>query len=513
MKRILLLLCLGFNISLHGQQLKMEFLPAGDIENDSYRIHKYGNKFFTDQTDWGRMQFAFSANLKKIKYGVHFTQYDEQFKEIKTLSIDNGKNDLGPFRPKVHYGKNAIYVIYFRFTDDDQIKLFVSKVNPDDLSVTTTQEVMAYDQKNQAIWGTVKTIDDTNTLYAVSEDERLIWIVHTSSKLILTSVIDSDLKLVQKTESVPVELKDLVVTDAHIGNDGNKVMAYKYKDPELKEFDARGLFFQSANENGSFQIIKFPGVPATGKLVLKLSRDGRKLYIGGEYYGEEYDDAGKGVLLAEVNLKAKSVSSPALYPYTAELKQRVFDLDFAVKRKGEIVFRDHGLQYEINELENGTIVLSADMFVTNGSVERSVTFRGPIIHVFIKPGANANMALIAKKQGAGYTGFSNYVYKDKLICLYVNIPKFVEKELDDKQIGLVRFLGDLVPVANIYDADGQLISKKMVIESRKGIKGSIETEYGTKIGENKFAFLVTSLKANMVKAYTGVNQVCYLEIQ
>ena len=148
--------------------------------------------------------------------------------------------------------------MFFRFTDDEIIKLCVSKVNPEDLSIASTQEVMQYDQKNQALWGTVKTIEDTRTSYAVSEDGNQIWIVHASSKLILTSVIDADLKSVQKAEQVPIELKDLMITDLFIGNDGNKVLAYKYKDPDLKEFDARGLFFQPANENGSFQTIKFP---------------------------------------------------------------------------------------------------------------------------------------------------------------------------------------------------------------------------------------------------------------
>jgi hypothetical protein len=512
MKKLLLFLCIGWGISLQAQQFKMDFSSAGDIENDAAGVHKYGNKFYTNKTDWGKMQFAFSANLKKIKYGVELTQYDEQLKEVKVLSIDNGKNDLGPFRPMVHYGKNAIYVMYFKYVGEDKIKMYVAKVNPDDLAIIATQEIMEYDQKNQAFWGTVKTVEDTQTFYTVSEDGKQTWIVHASPSLILSSVIDADLKLVQKTESVPVKLKNLTITGAHIGNDGNKALVYKYKDPEFKEFDTRGLFFQPANQNGAFQTIKLPGGYFPGNLVLKLSKDGRKVYIGGEYYGEEYDDAGKGVLLGEVNIRAQSVSTPVFYPYTTELKQRVSDLDFATNKKGEIVFKDHELNYEIAEMENGTIVLSADMLTTAGSMEHPVTFRGPVVHVFIKPGANASMTLIPKKQPAGYTGFSNYIYKDKFICIYADLPKFQEKEFEDKKIGLVRGVGDLVPVANVYDAEGKLVSRKMIVDSRKGIKGNIEIEYGSKTGDNKFLFLVTSLKANMMKYYTSVNQICYLEI-
>ena len=310
MKKILLILFINWSINLQAQQLTLNFLPSGDIENDVISVHKYGDKFCTDKTDWGKMQFGWAANLKKVRYGVEFFQYNDQLKEVKKLSIDNGKNDLGPFRPIVHYGKSAIFVLYFKFTEDDKIKIFVSKINPDELSVIATQEVTEYDQKNQAVWGTVKTIDDTQTKYIVSEDEKQAWIIHTSSKLILSTVIDGDLKVVQNTQFTPVELRDLAITSAHIGNDGNKMLAYKYKDEEIKDFDVRGLFFQPANQNGSFQIIKLPDGNFPGHLKLKLSKDGRKLYLGGEYYGAEYVDAGKGVLLGEVNMKAKSVSTP-----------------------------------------------------------------------------------------------------------------------------------------------------------------------------------------------------------
>ena len=414
----------------------------------------------------------------------------------------------------MHYGKSAIFVLYFKFTEDDKIKIFVSKINPDELSVIATQEVTEYDQKNQAVWGTVKTIDDTQTKYIVSEDEKQAWIIHTSSKLILSTVIDGDLKVVQNTQSTPVELRDLAITSAHIGNDGNKMLAYKYKDEEIKDFDVRGLFFQPANQNGSFQIIKLPDGNFPGHLKLKLSKDGRKLYLGGEYYGAEYVDAGKGVLLGEVNMKAKSVSTPVFYPYTPELKQRVFDLDFAVKRKGEIVLRDHELYYNMNEMDNGTIVFSADMMVTTGFEKSTTRYIGPIIHVFAKPGGNVSMTLIPKKQiASSFTGFSTYVFKDKLICLYVDVTKFLQKEFEDKKLGVAGRLGELIPVANIYDADGKLAERKILMENRKGIKGNLEIKYGSKINDNKYLFLVTEDKFTMSKRYTAVNQVCYLDIQ
>jgi hypothetical protein len=504
---------MSWAISLQAQQFNVDFSPSVSVKKDVTNFHRYGNHLYSNKTNWGNMQFAFSANLKKVKYGVELTQYDEQLKELKTLSLDNGEKDFGPFKPLVHYGENAIYVMYFKFIDDDKVKMYVSKVNPKELSVVSTKEIMEFNQKNQGIWGAVKTIDDTQIFYTVSDDGKNAWIVYASPKLIVSSVVDGDLNLVQKTESVPVELKKLLITGAHIGNDGNKVLVYRYDNPGVPGFYARGLFFQSANTMGSFTPVKLPNGFFPGNLALEQSTDGKKLYLGGEYFGEDYASGGKGVLLGEVNITSQSISTPTFYPYTKELKQRVLDLDFASKRKGEIVFTDHNLNYEINEMENGTLVLSADMQTSSSTTNYTFYYIGPIVHVFIKPGGNVTMTLIPKKQAAGsYTSFFNYLYKDKLICIYADVPKYQEKEINDKSIGLVRTVDDMIPVANIYDSEGKLLQRKMLIDSKKKMKGNVMLGNRSKIVENKFLLPVGESKVSMVKYYTIVNQICYLEI-
>jgi len=513
MQKFILFLCLSWGISLQGQQLKVNLSPSVNVKDDVTDFHRYGEYLYSNKTNWGKMQLAFTANLKKVRYGVELTQYDEDLKELKTLSLDNGEKDFGPFKPLVHYGANAIYVMYFKFVDDDKVKMYVSKVNPGDLSVMDTKEIMDYDQKNRAFWGTVKTIDDTQTLYTVSEDETKAWIIHASSNLLISSVIDGNLNLVQKTESVPVKLERLFITGAHIGNDGNKVLVYRYDNPANKEFYARGLFFQPANTKGSFTNIKFPNGSFPGNLGLQQSKDGKKLYLGGEYFGKDYKYAGQGISLSEVNIAKKSISTPAFYPYTDELKQRVFDLDFASKKKGQIVFTDHNLNYQIDEMENGTIVMSADMQITATTTKHVYYFKGPIIHAFIKPGGNVTMTLIPKKQdGGSYTSFFNYMFKDKLICIYADLPKYQEKEFSDKQISQVRTIDDLVPVANVYDSDGKLLFRKMLIDSKKKMKGNVMIGNVSINGEDKFLLPVGESKVNMVKYFTRVHQLCYLEI-
>ena len=513
MQKFILFFVMIWAINLQAQQLNISFSPSVKIEDDVVNFHRYGNHLYSNKTNWGRMQLAFTVNLKKVNYGVELTQYDEQLNEVKRLSLDNDKKDFGPFSPLVHYGEKAIYVMYFKFIDEDKMKMYVSKIDPSELTVVATKEIMEYDQKNKGLFGTIKTINDSQIFYTVSADGKNAWIVNASPKLIASTVVDGDLNIVQKAELLPVKLDKLSITGAHFGNDGSKVLAYRYDNADNSEFYSRGMFFQADNGKGSFVSVKFPTGYFPGNLTLQQSRNGKKLYLGGEYYVDDYAYGGKGVLLGEVNIASQSISTPAFYPYTQELKQRVYDLDFASKKKGEIVFLDHNLNYGIDEMENGTIVLSADMETSSSSTHATFTYTGPIVHVFIKPGGSVAMTLIPKKQSAdSYTSFFNYIYKDKLVCIYSDIAKYQQKEFKDKDIGLVYTSSNMIPVANIYDSDGKLLQRKMLMEDKNKMKGNVMIGNRSKIGENKFLFPIGELKVNMVKYYKRVNQLCYLEI-
>lgn len=512
MKKFFLILCITWVNSMYAQQFKTELSSKGDIENDVVDFHKYGKYLYSSKTNWGKMQMAFTASLKKVKYGVELTQYDEQLKEIKKLSLDNGEKDFGPFHPLVHFGKSSIYVMYFRFSNDDKVKMFVARVNPDDLTVTATKEIFEYDQKNQGFWGSVKTIDDAQIFYTVSEDGNNAWVVHASPKQIVSSVIDADLNI-KKTESIPVKLDKLLVTAAHIDNGGNKVLAYRYDNKADKEFYARGLYIQSAGSEGSFTDIKLPDGHFPGNLHLQQSDNGKKLYLGGEYYGADFADGGKGVMLSEVNMATRSLSVPAFYPYTDAIRQRVLDLDFASKKKGQIIFTDHHLNYRIEETDKGTIVMSADMMTATSTTRATFYFTGPIIHVFIKPDGTAAMSLIPKKQTATpFTTFFTFAHKDKLICIYADLPKYHEKDYSDKDFSLARTVNGMVPVANTYDSDGKLLSRKLLMSSDKDMKGNVMISNRSWISDKKILFPVGESKVNMVKFYTSVNQMWFVEV-
>ncbi len=519
MKKIFLFLFILSSLNLQSQQARIILTAPGDFKRDVTSFHKYGKNVVSDKTEWGNMQFAYTANLKKVTYGIELTQYDEQLKELKTLSIDNGKEKLGPFEPTIHYGKDAIYVQYYKFMDNDKIKMYVTKVNPGDLSVIATREIIEYDQKNQAIWGTVKTIMDTRGIYTDSEDGKFSWIIHTTPTNIFSTVIDKDINIIQQTQSMPVTQKKFSILNTYIGNDGNKALIYEEENPENRDLSAKGILFQSANEKGSFQSMKFPAGAFPGISKLQPSKNNKKLYIAGDYFGADRDQGSTGVFLGEVNITSGSITEPVLFPYTEELKQRILDLQFASRSKGEIVIKDFHINYRIAETENGTIILSSNLesstttYSSTTPSTRTLIFRGPIVHIFIKPGGNAVMTLIPKKQyRSSTTNFFNYVYKDKLVCIYADLPKFQAKEFLDKEISLVSAENGLVPVVNIYDSEGKLISKKMLLENSKEVKGLLMIGGRSQFEDGKYIIPIGDNKASMTKYYTIINHLGIIEI-
>jgi hypothetical protein len=349
MRSILLLLCLSIIVSLKAQEFKLSFSALGEVKKDATKLHKYGNNLYSSEVSWGKKLYAYSAANKKVKYGVGITMYDENLKVVKQLSLDNGENNLGPITPIVHWGDKSIYVIYFKFEDTHDVKMCVSKINPDDLTVVVTREIMHYDFKNKDFWGTLGATSGSEIFYTVSQDGNSAWIVHTTPLLMLTCVIDADLNIIQKVESIPITPKTMEITGFCISNDGNKAMAYNYDDPELRKFLGRGLFYQPANAKGAFKPIKLKEDYFPRNMALAPSKDGKKICIAGGYCSKDFDIGEEGVLYGEVNVEGQKLLDPKFHPFTAEINQRVLDLAFASQKKGKVVFTSHPY-YRISEL-------------------------------------------------------------------------------------------------------------------------------------------------------------------
>jgi hypothetical protein len=511
---LLVLLTIG-SIDAWAQQFKVSLSEGGDIDDDITTFYKNGNYVYTANIEYGKMQMAFIANLKKVKYGISITQYDEKLKELKKISIDNNEKDLGPFLPKVHYSKNGIIVVYFRFTSDDKIRMYAAKVDLNDLKVIKTSLILEYDQKNVGAFGLAEAYYENECHIAVSPDEKKIFLAHTSPKLIVTSVVDTDLTPVQKTEFTNVNLRNLMVTDSHVDNNGNKVVLYRYNNPALKSLYERGIFFQPANTKGIFAAINFADKKLPANLVLKQSADGKKIYLGGQYYIQEYDYGIKGILLAEVQIEKQTISNPAFCAFTDEIIKRTFDLDFATRKKGGISIIGQANNIQINEMKDGTIVVSTDLETSSTTTTSNMTtyFSGPLFHAFFKPDGKTSLAFVPKKQVSTiFTGYTTHVFEDKLICIFSDHSRNHQKEMEDKDINLIRTPEGIIPIAVGYDSNAKLLFKNPVIDSKTKMKGHVITPSALLYEKNKILFVVGEIKLSMIKYYSRVNHLLYLEI-
>lgn len=498
MRKILSFLFVCFTLSLHAQQIKLSFTPVAKFEDDVVSFHKYGKFFYSDKADYVREQVFRFATLKRMKNGIELTQYDENLKKIKTLSLDNNQKDLGPFPPLVHYGKTFIYVVYFKYINDDVVKMYVTKINPEDLSLMATKELMEYNQKTQGIWSAFKVLSETKILFTVSPDQKKVWVVHASPTLFCSTVIDGDLNVLQPSETIPVKLSGMKVMDSHLSNNGDKVLLYRYNGTD----SWHGVFFHTSGKKPVFENIRVPAGVFPSYLHMLFGKNG-KLFYGGHYNVERNSEKQMGVAFGEINVGENAIKTPALYPYSEELKEAVRDLNFATKSKGTIDFIDQHPSYLLNEMEDGTVVLSADMAARTSSAifGRIDFFRGPIIHVFVKPDGKATMDLIAKNQQYdASTNFIVRVFKDKFVCIYGDLPKGHKRK------------AFMIPVANVYNSNGELLSRRFLLENTKEMEGKIMIGKGSQIDDNKFILPVGEDRVSLSRYYTRIKQLAYLDL-
>lgn len=500
MRILLLLLTISCAIHLHAQKFNVTLSPTTKLKDVS-SFHKYDDYIYSDRVFTDRLH---TVRLNKVTYGLKLTKYDKDLNEVKQVSFDNGENELGPFKPFVHYGTQSIYVIYFKWQKEEAIKMYAARVNPEDLSIVYDKEVAQYDQKNQTFSRMMDILDEAKTYYQVSGDGNLAWIIHYTSAAVLSVVIDGELNVIQKPVLTPVNRHiNLLLTDAYISNEGNKVFAY------TDRFGRKnGLFFEMADRPGFFKDTILAKEFRTGNMRLDESKDGNRIYLAGDYYNEDYEET-PGVFLGEIDVLTNSVINVKPYPYTTELITRLTDLGFTSKKKKRY-FIETSQYYRMNELDDGTIVLSADI----ASPPKVSGFVGPIVQVFIKPDGNTIMTLIPKNQVAEISSrFFTYSYENKLITIFTDTRKNQEKERTDYDIRTHYTSGNYIPVAYVFDSEGNFVSKQILIAAGENFKGDVLIDERSRYGEGKFIIPSAWLKVSLTKNFPEIVQLVLLEIE
>jgi len=142
---------------------------------------------------------GFTMKLGKIHYTVNLHSYDAGMKELKKISLDDGKKTLGPFPPYVFVHNQKLEVIYYRYVEDQEtMKLFLAQINPADLSVET-KELLTIDQKNIGLFESEDALRQIKLFEKFSPDSSKILITNCNDKAIFSCVLDNQLNVTRST--------------------------------------------------------------------------------------------------------------------------------------------------------------------------------------------------------------------------------------------------------------------------------------------------------------------------
>ncbi len=130
---------------------------------------KAGEGWYSLEIDYKNMQFAYTAKLDKIKYGVNIYKYDADMKEVKKVSL-KGNRELGPFSPKMIYFQNRLVVLYYKVMEDNSIRLFMSVVDPATLEEKENKDLYSISERNVGLFKIEGALNRNKLLIITSPD-------------------------------------------------------------------------------------------------------------------------------------------------------------------------------------------------------------------------------------------------------------------------------------------------------------------------------------------------------
>lgn len=138
-------------------------------EGQTFRI---GEHYFWVETDYKGMQLAYTARLKKVKYDVNIYRFDSTMKQTEKVAID-GQWSLGPFPPAPVYFSGKLLVFYYKVSENGDIHLLFSAVDPETMTVSAAKELNVFSEKNTGMFNIGKSFNLNTLSIAVKAAQRL----------------------------------------------------------------------------------------------------------------------------------------------------------------------------------------------------------------------------------------------------------------------------------------------------------------------------------------------------
>jgi hypothetical protein len=488
-------------------------------EGQSFRI---GDYYFCVETDYKAMQLAYTARLKKVKYDVNIYKFDSTMKQTEKVAID-GQWSLGPFPPAPLYFSGKLLVFYYKVSENGDIHLLFSAVDPETMTVSAAKELNVFSEKNTGMFNIGKSFNLNTLSIAVNADSTKLLVVQSGNTDEFSStVINKDLSFGKPVISrVRGDLDDFKINALCMDVAGNKYLTYDYIEDRKRQ---HGLIIQRATGKVEWPELRLPDdVTNAGLLWLRPSRDNSKVFVYGIAKGDMRMEREVGVLAATVDVAKLRLSKVDFFPYPQTLRQNLRKMDYAEKHHGNLEVKN--AFYVSNELEDGTLVLTGypedierveSMSTMNNAMNNAMTnavtyvYAGPIINIFIK-GGNANFGVIYRNQEMSNASmFIAAPYHNKLVCIYNDAEKSIAT--DDLRInGRKHDMKELVLAAAILNNDGTVISRKKVADKQGHL--IFFTEDQKPLATERYLIPLGQDKANMFRYFTEYEEWATVSIQ
>ncbi|NCU04897.1 MAG: hypothetical protein GXC73_13005 [Chitinophagaceae bacterium] len=454
-----------------AQKVSVKVVNTNDVTNHTVKWtlqektdFKIGDNIIQVENTGSRMQLGYTAKLSREKHALTLHKINMDGKEIATGKLENGERVFGPSATVPLLFNNKLLLVYFRY-EADTMKLYLSEVDDESLTIKSTQLLYKFAQRNVGLFGMNSLSYEIMT--SISPDQKKLLIAYRNSNgQMFSSVFSSDLSALRTKISNPLFPEKAEISDVFLENSGNCVFGLSSTlGSEFEHLLAKGFLVQRIDN--SERVIPFNIIGANftpEHLRIQPSADFSKLYACGDYSGDRNME---GVFVVELNTQQFRLSKPFVFAYPEEFKERMYKTGFGTRKKDNYTVMP--VDYQLIEVANGEFALGGYAKTkyegSSTSGRARITFlAGPVVTIFFdKEFKQANFAMIPRNHTmrSGSAGIF-LPYQGKLVVLYNDYAKNFDEDLSDASVDRIR-INMVKEVALGY----AVINKNGKIEQRK----------------------------------------------
>lgn len=502
MKKILIPLLLLASIALNAQTINLELSKEFTFKEKGSSIYtsvlKVGDFFYDVDVDYKGMQFAYTAKLEKVRYGITIHKYTTDMKEAGNYAIGSGK-DYGPFPAKMIVYNQALVVVYYQVREGNGIQLLMTIIDPVTLKEKVTRELYNVSEKNVGLWSTYEVMNKNNLIITPSPNEDKLLICQSgNTNEMFTCVLNKSFE-VEKSTITPLrgKLTDVKLNNSFIDNTGNIYLSYTYV---VDKLNYRGIFAQ--NTAGKNAFVDYKGDKTWGSNVLFFHQSVKtgQLLLYANYYGDYLDE---GLLTTSFNLNDFKFGKANYFAYSDDIKQKMSKAGYGAKNKS--LYSVRRIDFICNELEDGTVAFSGTPIFKVGDVSYSgktttVIYAGPIVNFFVKNDNYTVNVIYRDIRELEPAGVIAAAYKNSLVLIYNDGPKNITIK-DSTDYSSEKDASDLVLAAAVMSSNGALVSKKQISGDVIG-SNYFYTSFNKQVANNRFIIPIGRERVNLARYYT-----------